>query len=69
MNKNIFIEYAMRWEFKIDDLERIWNERVAKGWKPTEPMPKTEEEWTDYLYEIDDFDIFDKWCYLKDCDC
>lgn len=67
--KNIIIEYNLRWEFRIEDLERIWLERIEGGWEPTEPMPRTEEEWAEYLYEIDDFDIFDLWCYLKDCDC
>lgn len=67
--KNIIIEYNLRWEFRIKDLERIWLERIEEGWKPTEPMPRTEEEWAEYLYEIDDFNIFDLWCYLKDCDC
>ncbi len=67
--KNVIIEYNLRWEFKIEDLKRIWLERIEDGWEPTEPMPKTEEEWADYLYEIDDFDIYDEWCYLKDCDC
>jgi len=67
--KNVIIEYNLRWEFEIENLERIWLERVEEGWEPTEPMPRTEKEWVDYLYEIDNFDIFDLWCYLKDCDC